>query len=94
MELTKTYSTSLQLLPHITSKMSRPPNQDRPSPLHGGELSSQRSHRPLLWYLEALPEQGPLSEADDVPRIQRACQLCSRRDNDDPEYHQGYWRGG
>lgn len=66
------------------------PHQDRPPPLHGGELPTKRSYGSLLWYLEALSEQRPSSTADDVPDIQRIGKFGIGCDNDDAEYNEGY----
>lgn len=68
-------SPTLQQLPDPTATMPYPPDQDRPSPLHGGEVPSERSHDPLLRNLEAFPEQGCQSTTDGPPCHQGAGQL-------------------
>jgi len=91
--LTNIPSPFIQLLSHISTKMSNPPYQDSSPPLHWGELSTQRSYGSLLRHLEAIPEQGPVAPPDDVSHIQRAGKFCVGCDHDDAEYHEGYGRG-
>ena len=72
--------------------MSDTSYQDRLAPIYRGDVSFERSYRPFLRYLEALPEQGSFSPADDVPDIQRAGKFCIRCHHGDAEYHEGYGR--
>ncbi len=66
------------------------PYQDRSPPLHRRDLPAQRSNGPILWYLEALPEQRPSFTADDVPHIQRTGKFGIGCDNDDAKHHERY----
>lgn len=85
--LTRLFSSIVQLLPNITTEMSRPSYQNCFASIHRRCFPSQRSDRPFLRNFQALPEQGPLSPADDVPSLQGACELCIGCDNDDSEYN-------
>lgn len=90
--LTQSYSPPVQLLSHISQKMPNPSHQDRLAPLYRGDVSFERSYRPFLRYLEALPEQGPFSSSDDVPHFQRAGKFCVRCHHGDAEHHEGHGR--
>ena len=67
--LTVSSSSLVQLLSNISKKMSSASYQDRLTPFYRGDIPRERSHRPFLWNLEALPEQRPFSSPDDVPDI-------------------------
>ena len=92
LSLTPSFSSPLQLLPHISQKMSNTSYQDCLAPIYWGDFSFERSNRPFLRHIEALPEQGSFSSPDDVPRFQRAGKFCIGCHHGDPEYHEGHSR--
>lgn len=68
--------------------MSNPPHQDRPSPLHGGKVSNQRSHLPFLRHLEAFSEQRCLPTADGILGHQGAGEHRRGRDHGHEQYNE------
>lgn len=91
--LTQAYlknSSSLQYIPCVTTKMSDPSYKDRPTPIDGREVPKERSYRPVLRHLEALPEQRCQSTADGLSRPQRAGGLRGRYYHGHQQYYEGY----
>ena len=87
-------SASIQYITRVAAKMPHPPHQDRAPPLHGREIPHQRSHLPLLRYLQAIPEQRCLAPADGVFGHQGVGADGGGCDYGDEQYYEGYCSGG
>lgn len=85
-------SSTFQLFPGFSAKMSDFAHQNCTAPLYGGVVPSKRSYGPLLWNIQAFPEQGPGPAADDVLGIQGTRELSVRCHYDDSKHHQGHRR--
>jgi len=84
------HSTVVQLVTHISAKMSNSPHEDCRASLYWREVPNHRSHHPFLCHIQTFPEQRSVVTADGLPHSERACTHCRRCYHVYKHYHEGW----
>jgi hypothetical protein len=84
------HSTVVQLVAHISAKMSNSPHEDCRASLYWREIPNHRSYHPFLWHIQTFPEQRSVVTADGLSHPERACTHCRRCHHVYEHYYEGW----
>jgi hypothetical protein len=84
------YSTVVQLVTHISAKVSNSPHEDCCASFYWREIPNHRGYHPFLWHIQTFPEQRSVITADGLPHPERACTHCRRCHHVYKHYYEGW----